>query len=199
MIEILIVLTWIVSLLLLGGAVFLAWWAGGGDRQLLIVIPTAAVLLALFLALLGVMQLAPWAIVNVLFGAGLLLLAVVGGSPAVAFVLRQASKDSALGEHGGILVSDTARSKPREILRGGRTIGYLERLAIIGCLFAGQFAGIAVIVAIKGLGRYSELENAEARERFLIGSLTSLIWAVLCAAPFLVMQWSVLEFAPLPF
>lgn len=197
MIEILIIISWIVLLLLLGGAVFLSWYAGGGDRQLLITVPAAGLLVAVLLALLGVLQLAPWAIINVLFGLGLLLLGMVGGSPAVAFVLRLASKDTTPGEHGGILVDDGARTKKREILRGGRIIGYLERLGYIACLFAGQFAGIAVIVAIKGLGRYSELENAEARERFLIGSLTSLVWAVACAAPFVIMQWSVLEFAAL--
>lgn len=198
MIEILVVLSWLVLLILLAGAVFLAWYAHGPERQLLILIPAAAVLVAIALALLGVLQLAPWPILNLLFGLGLVLLGVVGGSPAVALVLRLASTSATPGEHGGILVDDGARTKKREILRGGRTIGYLERLAYIVCIFAGQFAGIAVIVAIKGLGRYSELENAEARERFLIGSLTSLIWAAAAAAPFALLQWGVIAYSPLP-
>ena len=39
--------------------------------------------------------------------------------------------------------------------------------------------GIAVVVAVKGLGRYPELaRNPEVSERFVIGSLASLVWAV---------------------
>lgn len=106
-------------------------------------------------------------------------LGTVGGSPAVALVLRWATKGAVpLGDHGGILVNDPGQPSPvREVLRGGATIGYLERVALIGSVLAGQAAAIAIIVAIKGLGRFSELETSEARERFIIGTLTSLIWA----------------------
>lgn len=65
----------------------------------------------------------------------------------------------------------------REILRGGEVIGYLERLAIIGCVLLGQFGGIAIVVAVKGLGRFNELVDEVARERFIIGTLASFIWA----------------------
>ncbi|MFE4465475.1 hypothetical protein ACFRCR_10210 [Oerskovia sp. NPDC056781] len=65
-----------------------------------------------------------------------------------------------------------------QTLRGGTWIGILERLAITGCLLAGYPAGIAVVVAIKGLGRYPELrEHPVGAERFLIGTLASTIWA----------------------
>ncbi|WP_336707248.1 hypothetical protein [Oerskovia sp. USHLN155] len=65
-----------------------------------------------------------------------------------------------------------------QTLRGGTWIGILERLAIAGCLLAGYPAGIAVVVAIKGLGRYPELrEHPVGAERFLIGTLASSIWA----------------------
>jgi hypothetical protein len=88
------------------------------------------------------------------------------------------------GAHGGILVGAQGDTPPprREILRGGTTIGYLERAALIGCILAGQPGGVAVLVAIKGLGRFSELENELARERFLIGTLASLLWAGACVA-----------------
>lgn len=65
-----------------------------------------------------------------------------------------------------------------QTLRGGTWIGILERLAITGCLLAGYPAGIAVVVAVKGLGRYPELrEHPVGAERFLIGTLASMIWA----------------------
>lgn len=176
-------LPWILLLLMLAGAVVLAWYAGGGDRYRLVLIPVAVVGAWILWALLGGLRLIPHPAVLVMLGIGLVALAVVAGSPLVTLVLRLSTHDSRPGTHGGILVREEDGEAPREILRGGRTIGYLERLAVAGSVLAGQLGGVAVIVAIKGLGRYSELENAEARERFLIGSLTSLMWAVACAAP----------------
>ena len=113
-------------------------------------------------------------------------LGVVGGSPIVALILKLATPDSAtLGAHGGILVRDTTSPPPqrdKEVLRGGATIGYLERFALIGAVLVGQAAAVAIIVAIKGLGRFSELESSVARERFIIGTLASLVWASVTAA-----------------
>ncbi|WP_020015416.1 hypothetical protein [Promicromonospora sukumoe] len=65
------------------------------------------------------------------------------------------------------------------ILRGGAWLGVLERLAITGSLLAGYPYGIAIVVAIKGLGRYAELRDQPvASERFVVGTLASLIWSV---------------------
>lgn len=116
---------------------------------------------------------------------GLATLGVLAGSPVVGLVLRFAQGGVELGEHGGIVVDDAdgaTKNARKEILRGGTTIGFLERLALIGAIVAGQAAAIAVIVAIKGLGRFSELDDSRARERFIIGTLTSLIWASASAA-----------------
>ena len=45
---------------------------------------------------------------------------------------------------------------------------------------AGDITSVALVVAVKGLGRYPELrENPGASERFVIGTLTSMIWAAL--------------------
>ncbi len=66
----------------------------------------------------------------------------------------------------------------RTALRGGTWIGILERLAVTGCIVAGEPGGVAVVVAIKGLGRYPELKaNPGASERFVIGTLASLLWS----------------------
>ena len=73
-------------------------------------------------------------------------------------------------------------SSVHEVLRGGLMIGILERLAVAGAILAGFPEAIAVVVAIKGVGRVTELATAEARERFIIGTLASLIWACACAA-----------------
>lgn len=69
------------------------------------------------------------------------------------------------------------------ILRGGAIIGVLERLAVAVAILAGQPVAIAYIVAIKGLGRFAELkETPAAAERFIIGTLTSMLWAAGIAA-----------------
>ena len=128
----------------------------------------------------------PWA---ALVALALAALGIIGGNPLTVWVLDRAAKgDVDGGAHGGILVpaetASGARSttKTREVLRGGTWIGYLERLAIVGAIAVGHFEIIAAVIAIKGLGRFSELDNAEARERFIIGTLVSMTWAALCGA-----------------
>ncbi|HWI32117.1 MAG TPA: hypothetical protein VNT50_11540 [Microbacterium sp.] len=73
-------------------------------------------------------------------------------------------------------------AKGEEVMRGGTTIGYLERLAVVVALIAGYPEAIAIVVAIKGVGRFSELAAAEARERFIIGTMSSLLWACVVGA-----------------
>jgi hypothetical protein len=69
------------------------------------------------------------------------------------------------------------------ILRGGAIIGVLERLAVCLAILAGQPVAIAYVVAIKGLGRFAELKGTPvAAERFIIGTLTSMLWAAGIAA-----------------
>jgi hypothetical protein len=115
-------------------------------------------------------------------------LAVLGGGPVVLLTLDLATTDSRSGAHGGIMiaaaqrpgtpgVAPTAIGQPIEVLRGGTTIGVLERIATAGALLSGLPEGVAVIVAVKGVGRFSELASPEARERFIIGTLASLAWS----------------------
>lgn len=115
--------------------------------------------------------------------------AVLGGNPVTRRVL-----DAATGgrvretDDGGILLAvpaaDDGETEVRTLMRGGTVIGYLERVAVVISIIAGYPEAIAVVVAVKGIGRFSELAAAEARERFIIGSLTSIIWACACAGLF---------------
>jgi hypothetical protein len=132
--------------------------------------------------------------VPLLPGLGIALLgtalAVLGGNPVTRRVLDIASHGRVEeGDNGGILLR--APSLPgavagegavREVMRGGTTIGYLERVAVALGIIAGFAEAIAVVVALKGIGRFSELASAEARERFIIGTLASLVWACIVAA-----------------
>jgi asparagine N-glycosylation enzyme membrane subunit Stt3 len=72
------------------------------------------------------------------------------------------------------------RAEAMAVLRGGTWIGVLERLAVTGTILAGYPSGVAIVVAVKGLGRYPELkEHPVASERFVVGTLASLAWAAL--------------------
>jgi len=78
---------------------------------------------------------------------------------------------------------ETAAEPTTRILRGGAIIGVLERLAVCLAILAGQPVAIAYVVAIKGLGRFAELkETPVAGERFIIGTLSSMLWAAGVAA-----------------
>lgn len=124
-----------------------------------------------------------------LVGIGLAALGIIGGNPLSVWVLGRAAKGEVDGgDHGGILVPETtatgtkSATKTREVLRGGTWIGYLERIAVVGAIAIGRFEIIAAVIAIKGLGRFSELDTPQTRERFIIGTLVSMIWAAACAA-----------------
>ena len=122
--------------------------------------------------------------------AGALLVSSVGGWLVTRLVLRLASRSRDAGRrraHGPVLleplrVSDGPEGEGAQIvLRGGTWIGVLERIAVTGCLLAGVPEGVAVVVAVKGLGRYPELrENPGASERFVIGTLASILWSAAC-------------------
>jgi hypothetical protein len=110
------------------------------------------------------------------------------GSFVVAGVLRAASRSTDAGHEPARTAGEgepapsesegPEGSRARAALRGGMWIGLLERLAVTGCVLVGAPSGIAVVVAVKGLGRYPELrENPGVSERFVIGSLASLLWA----------------------
>jgi hypothetical protein len=86
-------------------------------------------------------------------------------------------------DSGGNAAAGTDIVSSARILRGGAIIGILERLAVCLAILAGQPVAIAYVVAIKGLGRFAELkETPVAAERFIIGTLTSMLWAAGIAA-----------------
>ncbi len=119
------------------------------------------------------------------------LLAVLLGSPLTNWVLHRVERGSATSE-GSASAPDTAGGNdpesvapeasapaPAAVLGGGRAIGRLERSAVFLGLVAGWPESIAVVIGLKGLGRFAELRGAThgTAERFIIGTFTSLLWA----------------------
>jgi hypothetical protein len=130
---------------------------------------------AVLTVLLGVAALLGWAGDPVSVGAAqaaavlAVLGAVLGGGPVATAVLRSADPTAAATSGGP--------SDP-QVLRGGAWIGVLERIAVAGTLLAGWPEGLAVVLAVKGLGRFAELKAPAAAERFILGTLASALWAV---------------------
>lgn len=99
------------------------------------------------------------------------LAAVLGGGPVATAVLG-AADPADVGVAGG--------PQDPTILRGGAWIGVLERTAVAVALLAGSVEGLAVVLAVKGLGRFAELRSPAAAERFIVGTLASGLWAAGC-------------------
>jgi hypothetical protein len=126
-----------------------------------------------------------------------LVLAVCGGAVVTTAVFE------AIDAARPFEVQGTTVTAAADVLRGGTWIGALERLAVFGALAARWPEGVAIVLAVKGLGRYPELRAQEetarahpgelrsgAAERFIIGTMVSVIWAVACVyvafAPYVV-------------
>ncbi|WP_182526256.1 hypothetical protein [Nocardioides dongkuii] len=170
----------LVVLVLLGAGVVaaaLAWTRAGRA----VWAPFSAVLLA---AAAVTAAAAPDAVVSGGGGTTLLValaggVAVLGGGPVTALVFAWVDRH----DHPPAGDQEPLRTAG-EVLRGGAWIGALERTAVYASLAAGFPGGVAVALAVKGLGRYPELRtgsSAGAAERFIIGTFTSVLWACACA------------------
>lgn len=91
--------------------------------------------------------------------ASVIALAVAGGT---ALAARGIDRASVVGPGAGGLLG-------------------LGEAATALSLLTGFPEGLAVVVAVKALGRYPELRSPGVSERFIIGTLTSLLWVAACA------------------
>lgn len=107
-----------------------------------------------------------------------------GGAPTTAIL--QISFNASHPEHQPVLSGKDGEPVFNEevdaqpVLRGGAWIGVLERLAVSSTLLMGWPEGLAIILAVKALGRYAELGKSGAAERFILGTFASQLWACAC-------------------
>ncbi len=74
-----------------------------------------------------------------------------------------------------------SRKKDQREYDLGRIIGMLERIFLYFLIIWDQIGAIAILIALKSLARYKELEDKHFAEYFLIGSLLSILTAVIPA------------------
>jgi hypothetical protein len=109
---------------------------------------------------------------------GVVLLQLVTGNQLVRLVL---------GSVGAVKPAGEPQASDR--LKGGRLLGPMERLLIVGLGLAGQLAAATAVVAAKSIIRFPEINAQKARENggigidevteyFLVGSFASWILAL---------------------
>lgn len=79
----------------------------------------------------------------------------------------------------GVLPEEGPESKEEEDdLEAGSLIGSLERWIIILLGLAGRWEAVALVVAAKSIARFEELKKRAFAEYFLVGTLTSVLVAI---------------------
>lgn len=131
----------------------------------------AAVTAALLLARLVVPTDAGWWWGRVALYAAAYWYGCAGGVAIVRLVLDLVPVGAA-PPAGGIAVSDT------ELARG-RMIGVLERGLALTLVLLGQYGALGLLIAAKALARFRALDSRDFAEYFLIGTLASLLHALL--------------------
>lgn len=169
---------------------------GGVQRKDHYALPAVG-LVAIGLVIVSVTPVQPVGIGGLVTQLLIIALAIAGGAPVVRGVLRLADRRQRTA-HAATTddtadAADAADAAPRdasptaddaaEVLRGGATIGYLERAAVVAAVLLARWEILAVLVAVKSVGRFRDLDAGHhVTERFIIGTLASLLWAGATAA-----------------
>jgi hypothetical protein len=72
--------------------------------------------------------------------------------------------------------------RPEEVsgVRGaGAVIGFLERALTLTFVLAGQYTALGLILTAKSIARHEELKDRHFAEYYLIGTLSSVLFAVM--------------------
>lgn len=168
-------LAWLsLALLVSALATSLIGWRSRGSRGVAVLVLVATGVASALLWLSGHRPLPETLTVPLLLVAA--LLAVAGGGPLTTATF-------AVVDGPGSPATGSVR-RAADVLRGGAWIGALERTSIFVALLSGWPEGLALTLALKGLGRYPELRHQDRpgiAERFLIGTFVSVLWACACA------------------
>jgi len=73
---------------------------------------------------------------------------------------------------------DDDRSTGAVDVARGRAIGILERAMALTLVLIGQYGALGLVIAAKSLARFKALEDREFAEYFLVGTLASLLLAL---------------------
>lgn len=71
-------------------------------------------------------------------------------------------------------------AKDTGIKRAGMIIGFLERFIILTFVLLNEYSAIAFIFTAKSIARFEELKDRDFAEYYLVGTLSSVSFAILC-------------------
>jgi hypothetical protein len=174
----------LVAVLLVAAVVSLALAGRGAGTHAAAFVTVGTLAFLGLLAVVGGADTKPGGLVAQTLLVDLFVVAVLGGSPVTATVLWLVDRGSSRSDN---------LDRAGDVLRGGAWIGGFERVAVFASLVSGWPEGLAVMLALKGLGRYSELRSHPGEptsaggvaERFIIGTFASVLWACACAGTYL--------------
>ena len=86
-----------------------------------------------------------------------------------------------VGPEAGAGNSSVMTAADRREYNTGRVIGLLERVIVYVAVLTDQIAAIGLVLAVKGLARFKEMDNRPFAEYVLVGTLLSLLLAVVIA------------------
>jgi hypothetical protein len=122
---------------------------------------------------------------RVLLLVGAFLVQLSSGNVIVRLVLAATGTTNPAQHH--------TAADPEQQLKGGRLLGPMERVFIVGLALAGQLTAASIVVAAKGLLRWPELHSKPDQQRihslteyFLVGSFVS--WLVALSSLVLLAQ-----------
>ena len=132
---------------------------------------------------------APPSVARALLLAGLVLLNIATGNVIVRLVLLAIG--ALRSDQVAAARASSGDPQPADRLKGGRLLGPMERLVILGLGLAGEYGAASIVIAAKGLLRFPEIQAAartspppsssrvgidDVTEYFLVGSFVS--WLV---------------------
>jgi hypothetical protein len=81
-----------------------------------------------------------------------------------------------------VLFSLDEEDQGSDLLANGYLIGILERFTILTLWLMGQIGAIGFVIAAKSLARFKQLDNRSFAEKYLVGTLLSVLVALFCIA-----------------
>lgn len=128
-----------------------------------------------------------WSLIGPQVGADALVVTALGGTDSLpwsgmttgavylsAFVFARDGGNTIVRE----VLPDDGPESGEEDLEAGSLIGTLERWIVLLLGIVGLWESIALVVAVKSIARFQELKQRAFAEYFLIGTLTSVLVAI---------------------
>lgn len=109
--------------------------------------------------------------------AGAILLLWVGNR--LCKWLLDASGLTRAMEEQAVAAQKEPAAAPRLNPKAGRIIGILERILIAAGIVLSSWEIMAAVIALKTVARFKEIDERLQAEYFLVGSLFSIVWALL--------------------